>query len=124
MAKNLFLWPGRSFVRKGLEAMLTVMIEILWPKERILEVYLNIVAVRPRHLRRRGRGAPLLPQSAPRLTRAQSALLAVVLPNPRRLHVDAPSSYVLAQRDWTAQQIRQPRWSRLSRQRGPALRPV
>ena len=85
VAKNLFLWSGRSFVRKGLEAMLTVMIETMWPKERILEVYLNIVAVRPRHLRRRGgRARTSSTRDAARLTRQQSALLAVVLPNPLR----------------------------------------
>src|ERR1700722_856636 len=99
VAKNLFLWSGRSFVRKGLEAMLTIMIETMWPKERILEVYLNIVQF--------GRGIygveaaarHFFHESAARLTRPQSALLAVVLPNPLRLHADAPSSYVLAQRD-------------------------
>jgi monofunctional biosynthetic peptidoglycan transglycosylase len=105
VAKNLFLWSGRSFVRKGLEAMITVMIETMWPKERILEVYLNIVQF--------GRGIYGVEaaarhyffESAARLTRQQSALLAVVLPNPLRLHVDAPSSYVLAQRDWTLKQM-------------------
>jgi monofunctional glycosyltransferase len=105
VAKNLFLWPGRSLTRKGLEAMLTIMIETLWPKERILEVYLNIVEF--------GRGIygveaaarHFFHESAARLSRAQSALLAVVLPNPRRLRVDAPSSYVLAQRDWTLKQM-------------------
>jgi monofunctional glycosyltransferase len=105
VAKNLFLWPGRSLVRKGLEAMLTIMIESLWPKERILEVYLNIVEF--------GRGIygveaaarHFFHEGAARLTRQQSALLAVVLPNPLRLHVDAPSSYVLAQRDWTLKQM-------------------
>jgi monofunctional glycosyltransferase len=105
VAKNLFLWSGRSFVRKGLEAMLTVMIETLWPKERILEMYLNVVEF--------GRGIygveaaarHFFHEGAARLTRQQSALLAVVLPNPRRLRVDAPSSYVLAQRDWTLKQM-------------------
>jgi monofunctional biosynthetic peptidoglycan transglycosylase len=105
VAKNLFLWSGRSLVRKALEALLTVMIEIEWPKERILEVYLNIVQF--------GRGIygvdaaahHFFHESAARLTREQSALLAVVLPNPLRLHVDAPSSYVLAQRDWTLKQM-------------------
>ncbi|HEY4975211.1 MAG TPA: monofunctional biosynthetic peptidoglycan transglycosylase, partial [Steroidobacteraceae bacterium] len=105
VAKNLFLWSGRSFVRKGLEALLTVLIETLWPKERILEVYLNIVQF--------GRGIygveaaahHFFQESAARLTRQQSALLAVVLPNPLRLHVEAPSSYVLAQRDWTLRQM-------------------
>jgi len=105
VAKNLFLWSGRSFARKGLEAMFTVMIETMWPKERILEMYLNIVQF--------GRGIygveaaarHFFRESAARLTREQSALLAVVLPNPLRLRVDAPSSYMLAQRDWTLKQM-------------------
>ena len=105
VAKNLFLWSGRSLVRKGLEAMLTIMIETLWPKERILEVYLNIVQF--------GRGIygveaaarHFFHEDAARLTRPQSALLAVVLPNPLRLHVEAPSAYVLNQRDWTLKQM-------------------
>jgi monofunctional biosynthetic peptidoglycan transglycosylase len=105
VAKNLFLWSGRSLTRKGLEAMLTIMIEFMWPKERILEVYLNIVQF--------GRGIygveaaaqHFFHEGAARLTRPQSALLAVVLPNPLRLRVDAPSSYVLAQRDWTLKQM-------------------
>jgi monofunctional glycosyltransferase len=105
VAKNLFLWSGRSLTRKGLEAMLTIMIEIMWPKERILEVYLNIVQF--------GRGIygveaaaqHFFHEGAARLTRPQSALLAVVLPNPLRLRVDAPSNYVLAQRDWTLKQM-------------------
>jgi len=105
VAKNLYLWSGRSLVRKGLEALITVMIEALWPKERILEVYLNIVQF--------GRGIygveaaarHFFHESAAHLTRAQSALLAVVLPNPLRLRVDAPSSYVLAQREWTLKQM-------------------
>ncbi len=105
VAKNLFLWPGRSFVRKGLEAMFTVLIETLWPKERILEVYLNIAEF--------GRGVygveaaahHFFHKSAARLTREESALLAVVLPNPLRLRVDAPSRYVLEQRDWTLRQM-------------------
>jgi monofunctional biosynthetic peptidoglycan transglycosylase len=105
VAKNLFLWSGRSFVRKGLEAGMTVLIEALWPKERILEVYLNIAQF--------GRGIygveaaahHFFHKSAAHLTRAESALLAVVLPNPLRLRVDAPSRYVLAQRDWTLQQM-------------------
>jgi monofunctional biosynthetic peptidoglycan transglycosylase len=105
VAKNLFLWSGRSFVRKGLEAMFTVMIEAMWPKERILEVYLNIAEF--------GRGVygvqaaarVFFHKDASRLNSADSALLAVVLPNPRLYRVDAPSRFVLAQRDWTLKQM-------------------
>ncbi|HTP39295.1 MAG TPA: monofunctional biosynthetic peptidoglycan transglycosylase [Steroidobacteraceae bacterium] len=95
VAKNLFLWSGGGYFRKGLEAALTLLIETLWPKERILEVYLNIAQF--------GRGVygveaaarHFWHKPATRLTRADSALLAAVLPNPLRLRVDAPSNYVL-----------------------------
>jgi len=105
VAKNLFLWPGRSLVRKGFEAVFTLMIETFWPKERILEVYLNIAEF--------GRGVygvqaaarVFFHKDAARLSSSESALLAVVLPNPRLYRVDAPSRFVLAQRDWTLRQM-------------------
>jgi len=106
VAKNLFLWPGRSLARKGLEAWFTVLIETLWPKERILEMYLNIV-----ELGRGIYGVEAAAQSyfhrpAARLTREQAALLAAVLPNPRRMHPSRPSAYVLARQDWILNQMR------------------
>lgn len=105
VAKNLFLWSGRNFVRKTLEAMFTVMIEAMWPKERILEIYLNIAEF--------GRGVygvqaaarVFFHKDALRLNSAESALLAVVLPNPRLYRVDAPSRFVLNQREWTLRQM-------------------
>jgi monofunctional glycosyltransferase len=105
VAKNLFLWSGRSFVRKGLEATLTLMLETTLPKERILELYLNIAEF--------GRGIygveaaarHFFHKHASGLTREESALLAVVLPNPHQLRVDAPSRSVLSQRDWTLKQM-------------------
>jgi monofunctional glycosyltransferase len=105
VAKNLFLWPGRSFVRKALEAALTLTLEATMPKERILEMYLNIAQF--------GRGIygveaaarHFFHESAASLSSEQSALLAVVLPNPVLLRVDAPSRYVLAQREWTLRQM-------------------
>lgn len=105
VAKNLFLWNGHSFVRKGLEALFTLLIETAWPKERILEVYLNIAQF--------GRGIygveaasrSYFHKDAARLNGSEAALLAAVLPNPLLLHVDAPSRYVLAQRDWTLRQM-------------------
>jgi monofunctional biosynthetic peptidoglycan transglycosylase len=94
VAKNLFLWSGPSFVRKGLEAYLTLLIELMWPKQRILEVYLNVAEFAP-GVYGAGAAAPRLFGSTPqRLTQYQSALLAAVLPNPRRLHADRPSGYV------------------------------
>src|SRR5262249_36670186 len=88
VAKNLFLWSGHSFVRKGLEAYFTVLIEAMWPKERILETYLNIAEF--------GRGVygveaaarRFYRKPASRLTSHDAALLAAVLPNPVRLRVE------------------------------------
>ncbi len=105
VAKNLFLWSGRSYLRKGLEAALTVLIEWLWPKERILEVYLNIAQF--------GRGVygveaaaqRYFHKPARRLRRAESALLAAVLPNPLRLRVEAPSAYVRSRQAWILGQM-------------------
>jgi monofunctional glycosyltransferase len=105
VAKNLFLWSGRSFVRKGLEAMFTVMIEALWPKERILEIYLNIAEFGRGIYGVQAAAATFFHKDASRLNSADSALLAVVLPNPRLYRVEAPSRYVLAQRDWTLRQM-------------------
>ena len=100
-AKNLFLWNGRSFVRKGLEAYFTVLIELTWPKRRILEVYMNIAEL-GNGIYGVGRGGGLFFHAAPaHLAGYQAARLAAVLPNPRRLHADRPSPYVLRHAEWT-----------------------
>jgi len=105
VAKNLFLWSGRSFMRKGLEAAFTVLIEFLWPKERILEVYLNIAEFGRGIYGVQAAAQAFFHKDAARLNSAESALLAVVLPNPRRFRVEAPSRYMLTQRDWTLRQM-------------------
>jgi monofunctional biosynthetic peptidoglycan transglycosylase len=105
VAKNLFLWSGQSYIRKGLEAALTVLIERCWPKERILEVYLNIAEFGRGYYGVQASAQHFFREDARRLDRADSALLAAVLPNPRRYRVEAPSPYVLARRDWIAQQM-------------------
>ena len=104
-AKNLFLWPGRSWVRKGLEAWLTVLVELCWSKQRILEVYLNvaefgdglfgITAASERFFGKRP--ADLGPDEAARL--------AAVLPNPKWLRADDPSSYVRSREAWIRGQM-------------------
>lgn len=94
VAKNLFLWNGRSYLRKGLEAYLTILIELLWPKRRVLEIYVNIAEF--------GDGIYGVSAAAERffrkqpaaLTRQESALLAAVLPNPKLFKANAPSAYV------------------------------
>ncbi len=105
VAKNLFLWPGPSLVRKGLEAYLTLLIELLWPKQRILEVYLNVAEFAP-GVYGVGAAAPRLFHGTPqRLTQYQAALLAAVLPNPKRLHADRPSAYVQRRAEWIIEQM-------------------
>lgn len=106
VAKNLFLWPGRSYVRKGLEAWFTVLIETLWPKERILEVYLNIAEFGKGVYGVEAGSRKFYKKSAAKLSAYEAALFAAVLPNPRRLRVDRPSRYVLSRRDWIAGQMR------------------
>jgi monofunctional biosynthetic peptidoglycan transglycosylase len=107
VAKNLFLWPGKSMFRKGLEAWFTALIEMTWSKRRTLEVYLNIaqfgdgvygVPAAATHLLRRAPGS---------LSAGDAALLAAVLPNPVRLRAEAPSGYVLDRRAWIMRQMRQ-----------------
>lgn len=106
VAKNLFLWNGGGYARKGLEAWFTVLIELMWPKERILEVYLNIAQF--------GRGIfgveeasrAFFRKPAARLSRPEAATLAAVLPNPIRLRADRPSAYVISRRDWIVGQMR------------------
>jgi monofunctional glycosyltransferase len=105
VAKNLFLWPGGGYFRKGIEATFTVLIEALWSKERILEVYLNIAefgtgiygaeAAAQRHFRK----------SAAALTPREAALLAAVLPSPRRWRAQPAGPYVSSRADWILGQM-------------------
>ena len=105
VAKNLFLWPGHSWLRKGLEVWFTICIEALWPKQRILEVYLNSAEF--------GRGVwgveaasrHYFGKPAARLTRHDAALLAAVLPSPKRLSVANPSAYLRQRQDWILGQM-------------------
>ncbi|WP_199100991.1 monofunctional biosynthetic peptidoglycan transglycosylase [Dyella sp. ASV21] len=106
-AKNLFLWNGRSFVRKGLEAYFTVLIETLWPKQRILEVYVNIAELGDGIYGVGAASDAFFQQSPARLNPAQSARLAAVLPNPRRLRADRPSAYVQSRANWIQRQMDQ-----------------
>jgi monofunctional glycosyltransferase len=106
-AKNLFLWNGRSFVRKGLEAYFTVLIELTWPKQRILEMYVNIAELGD-GIYGVGAASDAYFHTPPaRLSPTQAARLAAVLPSPRRLHADRPSAYVLRRAGWIQQQMEQ-----------------
>ena len=104
VAKNLFLWNGRSFVRKGLEAWFTVLIEAMWPKQRILEVYLNIAQFGDGIYGVGAASTAYFHTTPARLDAQQSALLAAVLPNPLRLRADKPSAYVLRRAAWIRRQ--------------------
>ena len=93
-AKNLLLWPGRSFLRKGLEAYVTVLLELGWPKSRILEVYLNVIEWGPGIYGAEEAAQAHFGKPAAALTRHEAAILAAILPNPRRLSAERPSPYV------------------------------
>ena len=107
VAKNLFLWPGRSFVRKGLEGYFTALIELTWSKRRILEVYLNIVEFGDGVFGVEAASQRYFHEPASRLRPEEAALLAAVLPNPIRLRVDRPSAYVQERRAWILEQMEQ-----------------
>ena len=94
-AKNVFLWPGRSWVRKGLEAYFTVLIELFWTKERIMEVYLNSIETGEGIYGVEAIARDNWGLSAAQLTKAQCALIAATLPNPRQFSSKYPSSYML-----------------------------
>jgi monofunctional glycosyltransferase len=100
VAKNLFLWPGRSWLRKGIEAWLTVWIELLWPKERILEIYVNIAQFSPTVFGVEAAARNYFGKPAARLNRDEAALLAAVLPNPERFRIARPSVYVRERQAW------------------------
>jgi monofunctional biosynthetic peptidoglycan transglycosylase len=107
VAKNLFLWSGRSYLRKGLEAYFTVLIELTWSKRRILEVYLNIVELGSGVFGVEAASLRYFHKPASRLSADEAALLAAVLPNPIRLRVNRPSAYVEERRGWIVQQMEQ-----------------
>ncbi len=106
VAKNLFLWPGQSWVRKGLEAYFTVLIETLWPKRRILEVYVNVAQFGSGVFGAGAAAEIFFKKPAAQLTAPDAALLAAVLPNPRRMKVRSPSAYVRSRQLWILGQMR------------------
>jgi monofunctional biosynthetic peptidoglycan transglycosylase len=105
VAKNLFLWSGRSYLRKGLEAYFTVLIEAFWPKRRILEVYLNSAEFGTGTFGAEAAAMRYFHKPAARLTRSDAALMAAVLPNPERFLISAPSRYVEQRRAWIEGQM-------------------
>ncbi len=105
-AKNLFLWGGRSYVRKGIEAWFTALMELTWPKHRILEVYLNVAQFGPDTYGVQAASRRFFHKDAINLSRSEAAQLAGVLPNPYMLHAGRPSAYLASRREWILRQMR------------------
>lgn len=104
VAKNLWLWPERSWFRKALEAWFTVWVELLWPKERILEVYLNIAQFGPAVFGAEAAGRLYFRKPAAALNAPEAALLAAVLPNPNVYSIRNPSRYTTRRQAWIQRQ--------------------
>ncbi|KAF1717243.1 monofunctional biosynthetic peptidoglycan transglycosylase [Pseudoxanthomonas wuyuanensis] len=107
VAKNLFLWQGRSWVRKGLEAWYALLIELLWPKTRILEVYANVAEFGDGVYGAQAAARHFWGKDAAALSAAESARLAAVLPSPRRYDARNPGPYVQRRSQWIQRQARQ-----------------
>jgi len=105
-AKNVFLWHGRTYLRKGLEAWFTVLIEVLWTKERILEVYLNVAEMGKGVFGAEAAAQQCFGRPAQQLTAAQAALITATLPAPRRYSCRKPSGYVGGRQQWVLRQMR------------------
>lgn len=106
-AKNVFLWSGRSWFRKGLESGFTVLIEAVWGKRRILEIYLNSIEFGPGVFGVEAAAQRYFNRSAAQLTAQQAALLVTVLPNPHRFLLQRPSPYMMKRQLWVQKQMRQ-----------------
>ncbi|NID08870.1 monofunctional biosynthetic peptidoglycan transglycosylase [Fibrella aestuarina] len=106
VAKNVFLWTGRSYIRKGLEVYFTVMIELIWGKKRILEVYLNVAETGPMTFGVEAASQRFYGHSAYTLNRDEAARIAAVLPNPNQFSIKKPSSYIQRRTRQIARQMR------------------
>src|SRR5689334_20216128 len=104
-AKNVFLWQGRSWIRKGLEVYFTFMIEKIWGKRRILEVYMNVTEMGDGVFGIQAAAKKYFNKSAAQLTRQESSLIAASLPNPKRFTVKPLSRYVLIRSGWIQRQM-------------------
>lgn len=105
VAKNVFLWPERSLLRKGLEAYFTVLIELCWSKERILEVYLNVAEFGEGVFGAEAAARRFFDSSAAEVSSAQAALLAAVLPSPKRFDLRSPTPYLRGRQAWILTQM-------------------
>lgn len=104
-AKNIFLWPERSWLRKGLETYFTFLIEKIWTKERILEVYLNSIEMGPGIYGVEAAGQYWFKKSASNLNAYEAAAIASILPNPRTYRANPASTYIQKRKEWTVRQM-------------------
>lgn len=104
-AKNVFLWPERSWVRKGLESYFAFLIEIIWSKERILEVYLNSIEMGPNVYGVEAAAQHWFNKSAANLNAYEAAAIASILPNPRNYRANPASSYIQKRKQWIVRQM-------------------
>jgi monofunctional biosynthetic peptidoglycan transglycosylase len=106
-AKNVFLWEGRTWVRKGLEVYFTALIELIWGKERILEVYLNVIEMGNGIYGAQAASKAYFNKDAKNLSKAEAALLVAVLPSPRKYSVTRPGPYMYKRQGWVMGQMAQ-----------------
>jgi monofunctional glycosyltransferase len=106
-AKNVFLWEGRTWLRKGLEVYFTGLIELLWGKERILEVYLNVIEMGDGIYGAQAASRAYFKKDAKDLSRQEAALLVAVLPSPRKYSVTRPGPYMYKRQSWVLGQMAQ-----------------
>jgi len=109
-AKNVFLWPGRSWIRKGLEVYFTFMIELLWSKERIMEVYLNVIEMGPGVYGAEAASRYYFHKNAGKLTKKESATIAAILPNPLKWSASSPTPYIIRKRNWIMRRMGKMQW--------------
>jgi monofunctional glycosyltransferase len=107
VAKNVFLWQGKSFIRKGLELYFTFMIELIWGKKRILEMYLNVAEMGEGVFGIEMAAKKFYNKKAKYLTRSESAMIAACLPSPKRFKVRSPSGYIVGRSNWISRQMSQ-----------------
>jgi monofunctional biosynthetic peptidoglycan transglycosylase len=105
-AKNVFLWPQRSWIRKAFEVYFTFLIELCWSKERILEVYLNVIEMGDGIYGSEAASNIYFKKSAEKLTKEEAALIAAILPNPRKYSAVKPSPYIRGRQQWILKQMR------------------
>jgi monofunctional biosynthetic peptidoglycan transglycosylase len=104
-AKNVFLWPGRSYIRKAFEVWFTLLIEIFWSKERIMEVYLNSIEMGDGVYGAEAASQHWFRKKASKLTKDEAAAIAAILPNPLKYKANPPSSYISKRKEWIKQQM-------------------